>query len=92
MPEVFTISETKLDDSFPSAQFIIDAYRNRNEIRKDRNAHGGGLITYIKKGIPFKRLTKIESTDFDITCIEVTFGRRKWGYMCLFIGLLMSVP
>lgn len=84
MPEIFTISETKLDQSFPSSQFMIDGYHNPNELRKDRNAYGGGLITYIKNGIPFKRLTKIEPSLFEITCIEVTFGKRKWGYVSVY--------
>ena len=53
------IAETKLNDSYPSAQFIIDGYYDPKEFRRDRPYNsGGGLILYIKRGIPCKRLRK----------------------------------
>ena len=57
-PEVLTISETKLDASFPDAQFTIEGYQNPGNLRRDRNQHGGGLITYIKKGIHYNEYLK----------------------------------
>ena len=39
--DIFTLSETKLDESFPTAQFHITYFVLH---RKDRNAHGGGVI------------------------------------------------
>ena len=48
--EIVTIAETKLDSSFPSAQFIVDGYSA--PYQKDRNANGGGLLVYVKEGIP----------------------------------------
>ena len=41
--EIFLISETKVDDSFPNAQFKIEGYKS---FRKDRDAFGGGLLFY----------------------------------------------
>ena len=41
--DIFALSETKLDESFPTAQFHITNFVLH---RKDRNAHGGGVITY----------------------------------------------
>lgn len=38
--DILTIQETKLDSSFPVAQFLIDGYSER--YRMDRNRHGGG--------------------------------------------------
>ena len=84
MPEVLTVSETKIDDTFPDAQFLIDGYVNPSNLRKDRNNFWGGLITYIKKGIPHRRLPKIEPTNLEVTCIEITFGKRKWGYVATY--------
>ena len=52
--EYFVISETKLDDSFPSAQFAIENYKIR--ARRDRDGHGGGLIRFVKRGINCKRV------------------------------------
>ena len=48
-PDYFVFAETKIDQSFPSAQFSIDNYEIRN--RKDRDKNGGGLIEYVKKGV-----------------------------------------
>ena len=52
--DYFVISETKLDSSFPSAQFHIGDYEIGN--RRDRNKSGGGLIEFVKKGIITKNL------------------------------------
>ena len=43
--DYFVISETKLDSSFPSAQFHAGDYERRN--RRDRNESGVGLIEFV---------------------------------------------
>ena len=45
--DYFVISETKLDSSFPSAQFHIGDYEIRN--RRARDKSGGRLIEFVKK-------------------------------------------
>ena len=81
LPEILTITETKLDNSFPDAQFTIVGYQNSGDLRRDRNKHGGGQLTFVKKGIPCKRLTRIEPLNSEITCAEFTIGKRKWEYV-----------
>lgn len=49
--DIFFLSETKLDPSYPSAQFKGDAY---NIHRQGRNSHGGGLTCYVNENIPHK--------------------------------------
>ena len=44
------ISETKLNDSFPGTQLVINGFHP--PYRKDRTAKGGGLIIYIHNNIP----------------------------------------
>ena len=46
------ISETKLEVSFPVSQFLISDFENR----LDRSSSGGGIMLYIREGIPFKLL------------------------------------
>ena len=36
------ISETKIDESFPLSQFMIDGFSM--PYRCDRNSHGGGIL------------------------------------------------
>ena len=45
--DVLVLSETKIDDSFPLNQFLIEGFGI--PFRVDRNAHGGGLIVYISQ-------------------------------------------
>ena len=52
--DYFVSSETKIDESFPSAQFNIDDYEIRN--RRYRDKHGGGLIEVVRKGFITKRM------------------------------------
>ena len=42
-------SETKIDFSFPTAQFELEDYTT---YRLDRNAIGGGILLYIREDIP----------------------------------------
>ena len=43
--DILGLSETKLDNSFPTAQFKVD---NFMVYRKDRNGFGGGLLMYVQ--------------------------------------------
>ena len=52
--DMLMISETKLDESFPVSQFLIPGFEN--PIRLDRSSSGGGIMLYIREGIPFKLL------------------------------------
>ena len=45
--DIFLISEIKLDDSFPSAQFLINGFGA--PYRFDRNSKGGGVLFYIRE-------------------------------------------
>ena len=62
------ISETKLDESFPSMQFNIDGY---NIFRSDRNAKGGGILAYAQNDISCKLIPMRNST------IEAFFKELK---------------
>ena len=50
--DILTISETKLDESFPTNQFNMDGYAP--PCRLDRSSEGGGLLIYIRDDIPAK--------------------------------------
>jgi len=54
--DVLVVTETKLDDTFPIAQFFIDGYTA--PYRLDRNKHGGGILIYVREDISSKQLTK----------------------------------
>ena len=58
------ISETKLDASLPSSQFILDGFTP--PYRLDRTQHGGGIMLFIREDIPSKLL----NADTSISAIE----------------------
>ena len=78
----FVISETKLDDSFPSAQFSIENYEIR--AKRGRYGHGKGLIEFVKRGIICERLKQFETLILESICSEVTIFRMKWFCMGIY--------
>ena len=51
---IIMIFATKIDDSFPQNQFLMEGYSNN--FRVDRSAQGGGILIYIRDDIPSKEL------------------------------------
>ena len=45
-PDILLIFESKIDSSFPNAQFQIEDYTT---YRLDTNANGGGIVLYIRE-------------------------------------------
>ena len=72
--DVLLISETKIDSSFPSAQFHLEGHAT--PYRLDRNANGGGILLYIREDIPSKLL----NTDLSIEgfFVEIRLRKKKW--------------
>ena len=80
--DIFTLSETKLDESFSTAQFHIINFTLH---RKDRNAHGGGIITYIRSDLPHRRRTDLElnyASAFELVVREVQFYKKEKWFIC----------
>ena len=76
--DVFLLSETKIDISFPSSQFTMEGYSN--PFRRDRNIHGGGLLLYIRDDIPCKQI-KSYALPGDIECFFVEIKLRNKKYI-----------
>ena len=76
--DILIIAETKLDESFPTSQLDITGYIP--PLRVDRNQHGGGILIYIKEGIPAREISLLESTSKDIEAkaLETNLHRIKW--------------
>ena len=75
--DVMIFCETKLDDSYPTGQFLMDGFKK--PFRLDRNAHGGGLLIYIRTDIActLKRDYKL-SGDIEGMFVELNFRKSKW--------------
>ena len=57
--DYFVLSETKINDSFPYAQFDMSGYEIR--AKRDTDAMEGGIIEYVRRGIICKRLKDFET-------------------------------
>ena len=74
--DIFLISETKIDDSFPNAQFKIEGYKT---FRKDRDAFGGGLLFYVNEKLNCRSLEICLSyTIIGILPLELRLLNSKW--------------
>ena len=75
--DIFTIAETKLDGSFPTAQFEIKGYYS--PFRLDITNKSRGLLVYIKSSIPSRKLScddicnSIQAIPF-----EINLRKEKW--------------
>ena len=49
------ISESKLDNSFPYGQFLVDEFHT--PLRFDRNKNVGRILLYLREDIPAKILS-----------------------------------
>ena len=75
--DALMISETKLDGSFPTSQFMINGFSA--PFRLDRNYKSGGIILYIREGIP-SRLVSTESGQVKGFFVEINLRNKKFGY------------
>ena len=73
------VSETKLDNSFPVGQFLIDGYIP--SIRLDRGIHGGGLMLFVREDIPCKLLS-LGNRPMEGFNVEINLRKSRWLLCC----------
>ena len=75
------VSESKLDSSFPEAQFKIPGYRI---FRQVQDKYGGGLMFYINRDITSKKVETFQFiSSIEILTLEINLGKEKlliFGY------------
>ena len=74
---IIEITEKKLDDTFPTSQFLVDGFSE--PFRLDRNRIGGGIMIFVRKHIPSKLLQKhVFAVDIEGLFIELNFRKCQW--------------
>ena len=74
--DILVIGETKLDDSFPDNQFLIEGFKQ--PYRLNRNKDGGGVMIYVRKDIPSKELKKHKfSKNIEALFVEINLRKSK---------------
>ena len=73
--DILTVSETKIDDSFPNRQFLIDGYTA--PYRLDRNSVGGGILVYVREDVSSK-LISVNFQNREGFFLEMNLRKKKW--------------
>ena len=75
--DIITIAESKLDESFPSADFNLQGYQFP-PFRLDCTSNSGGLLTFVKSDIPARHLTKFKlDPALHILPVELRLRKEK---------------
>ena len=72
-PDIIFLVETKLDSNYQTYSFLPPNYV---AIRKDRNAHGGGVLITFRDEITAETLDKLKS-NCEIVWTKIHFPRNK---------------
>ena len=79
--DILMVTETKIDETFPTTQFIIPGFTS--PYRFDRTKDGGGILVYIREDIPSKLLNILYiASDIECLGIEVNLRKAKWLVIC----------
>ena len=71
------LSETKLDSTFTSTQFLINVFSVRH--RLDRNCKGGGMLFFVRDKIIVMSLNRYSlPLHLEILFFELNQANRKW--------------
>ena len=78
--DLLLISETKLDDSFPTVHFQMKGFSV--PYRYDRSVKGGGLLLYIREDITSKLLISKSKCNVETLSVAVSLRKREWFLNC----------
>ena len=71
------VSETKLDDTFPTSQFLMQGCST--PFRNDQTSKSGGILLYVREDIPCKIIKTETDAYYEGFFIEINL-RKKSGY------------
>ena len=76
--DIFLVSETKLDGTFPVGQFCIDGYSTPH--RFDRISHGGGILLCIREPSKILNLNQCKIIS-KVSLLKSTWGRKSGFFL-----------
>ena len=72
--DILAIAETKIDESFPTAQFLLVRYHSPD--RLDKSPKSGGSLVYVKSSIPSRQLN-FPNLSYKIQAVPFQLNLRK---------------
>ena len=88
--DIISISETKLDETFPTEQFAIEGVNK--SYRLDITSNSGGLLFYVKADLPSKLISFYNFPD-EIQCIPIEFNisTKKYALLSIYRPLNQNI-
>ena len=84
--DIFITAQTKINKSFPTAQFAIDGFHTR--LRLDTTDKSGVLLAYVRSYLPLRQLTKHKiSSDIQALVFEINLREEKWFFLSIYKSL-----
>ena len=81
--DIFIAAETKINESFPTAQFTIDGFHE--PLRLDVTDKSGGLLVYVRSYLPLRQLTKHKiSSNIQALVFEINLRKEKWFFLSMY--------
>ena len=74
------VSETKIDDTFPVGNFVVDGFSTPYWL--DRDSNGGGIMLYVREDIPSNLLATDEKNHIESFYTELNLSNEKWLINC----------
>ena len=71
------VSETKLDDTFPTSQFLMQGYST--PFGKNWTTKGGGILLYVREDVPCKIIKTEIDAYYKGFFIEINLWKKS-GY------------
>ena len=80
---ILPIAETKLDYSFPNAQFLIPNFHQ--PFRLDISRNSGGLLVFVRSSIPARMLSNYRfPPDIKAMLFEINLRNKKWLFVSVY--------
>ena len=81
--DILSIAETKLDYSFPNAQFLIPNFHQQFRLNISRNS--GGLLVFVRSSIPARILSNYRlPLDIQAIPFEINLKKEKWLFISVY--------
>ena len=78
--DVLMVSETKIDDTFPVGNSVVDGFSTPYWL--DRDSDGGGIMLYVREDIPSNLLATDEKNHIESFYAELNLSNEKWLINC----------
>ena len=80
--DIFALTESKLDSSFPDSQFMLNDF---NLYRADRSHNGGGVMCYVRSSIPHRPRPDIAVCKENIESIVIDVHNKSYRCFLIFV-------